>query len=64
MLFFCCPPGPPDAAIEMSRAEALAAKLPDSRGLVKVDGAAHAPNMTHPEVVNPALVEFLARVST
>jgi pimeloyl-ACP methyl ester carboxylesterase len=52
--------GTDDAAISMDRAEALAAALPDSRGLVKVDGAAHAPNMTHPEVVNPALAEFLA----
>jgi pimeloyl-ACP methyl ester carboxylesterase len=24
-----------------------------------VDGAAHAPNVTHPDVVNPALIDFL-----
>lgn len=52
--------GTDDAAITMDRAEALAAALPDSRGLVKVDGAAHAPNMTHPDVVNAALADFLS----
>ena len=30
-----------------------------STRLVLVPGAAHAANLTHPEVVNPPLVEFL-----
>lgn len=52
--------GTADQAISIDRAEALAAAAPDHRGIVRVDGAAHAPNMTHPDVVNPALAEFLA----
>jgi pimeloyl-ACP methyl ester carboxylesterase len=52
--------GTADQAISMDRAEALAAAAPDHRGIVRVEGAAHAPNMTHPDVVNPALAGFLA----
>ena len=40
-------------------AEALAALASDHRGTVVVAGAAHAPNMTHPDVVNSALRAFL-----
>jgi pimeloyl-ACP methyl ester carboxylesterase len=36
--------------------------LPDCRGLVSVPGAAHAPNMTHPETVNAALEGFLIQI--
>jgi pimeloyl-ACP methyl ester carboxylesterase len=52
--------GTADQAISIDRAEALAASAVDHRGLVRVDGAAHAPNMTHPDAVNPALADFLA----
>jgi pimeloyl-ACP methyl ester carboxylesterase len=51
--------GTADQAITMERAEALCAGLGDCRGLVAVEGAAHAPNLTHPQVVNPALRQFL-----
>lgn len=51
--------GEEDRAIPMERAEALERGLPKSEGLVRVEGAAHAPNLTHPEVVNPRLREFL-----
>jgi pimeloyl-ACP methyl ester carboxylesterase len=51
--------GTADEAISIERAEALAAAAPDHRGIVLVDGAAHAPNMTHPGQVTPALREFL-----
>lgn len=54
--------GTADQAIAIDRAEALAAAASDHRGIVRIDGAAHAPNMTHPDVVNPALAEFLAGV--
>ncbi|MEZ4299646.1 MAG: alpha/beta hydrolase [Polyangiaceae bacterium] len=50
--------GTADQAISMSRAEQLASLLPDCRGMVKVEGAAHAANLTHPEQVNPAFVDF------
>ncbi|MEM9654141.1 MAG: alpha/beta hydrolase [Actinomycetota bacterium] len=51
--------GTEDQAITMDLAESLQAAVPNARGLVVVPGAAHAPNMTHPAIVNPALVDFL-----
>lgn len=54
--------GTADQAIAIDRAEALAASAADHRGIVRVDGAAHAPNMTHADTVNPALESFLASV--
>jgi 3-oxoadipate enol-lactonase len=51
--------GTGDTAIEMELAQRLAAALPGSCGLVSVEGAAHAANLTHPDQVNPALLSFL-----
>ena len=51
--------GTADQAISIDRAEALASSAADHRGIVRVDGAAHAPNMTHPDAVNPPLTDFL-----
>lgn len=51
--------GSEDQAIDVSRAQALAASVQDCRNFVIVDGAAHAPNMSHPEIVNDAIQEFL-----
>lgn len=51
--------GSADQALTVDRAQLFIDAVADSRGLVLVEGAAHAPNMTHPEVVNPALAEFL-----
>lgn len=51
--------GAADPAISTERAKALAAAASDHRGIVLVEGAAHAPNMTHPDVVTPALRNFL-----
>lgn len=50
--------GTEDTAISMDRAEALAAGLAGSGPVVKVGGA-HAANLTNPEPVNAAIVEFL-----
>jgi len=55
--------GTADQAIPMDKAEALRAALPDCRGLVKVEGAAHASNLTHPDQVNPPLRAFLDAVT-
>ena len=52
--------GTDDQAISLERALSLATVLPDHRGVIEVEGAAHAPNMTHPDVVDPALETFLA----
>lgn len=51
--------GEEDVSIPMARAEALDDGLPNSAGIVRVPGAAHAPNLSHPEVVNPPLRSFL-----
>lgn len=51
--------GTDDQAIPLDHGRAVADALPNCRGVVEVEGAAHAPNMSHPEVVNDALVEFL-----
>ncbi len=52
--------GTADQAIGLDRAQAIADRAGDHRGVVEIDGAAHAPNMTNPEQVNNALREFLA----
>jgi pimeloyl-ACP methyl ester carboxylesterase len=51
--------GEEDTAIELSRAEALAAGLLNAGPVVRVPGAAHASNLTHPEPVNAAIARFL-----
>jgi len=51
--------GEEDQAIPIESAEVLSERLPDCRGLIRVPGAAHAANMTHPQLVNPAIKNFL-----
>jgi 3-oxoadipate enol-lactonase len=51
--------GTEDTAIPVSAAQELAATLPGADGLVLVEGAAHASNLTHPDQVNPPLLAFL-----
>jgi pimeloyl-ACP methyl ester carboxylesterase len=51
--------GTDDHAITMDRAEILAAGLSGAGDVVRVSGA-HAANLTNPEPVNAAIVEFLA----
>jgi pimeloyl-ACP methyl ester carboxylesterase len=53
--------GEADVAITMDKAEELAKSLPNCEGIVRVPGGAHAANMTHPEIVNPPLREFLEK---
>lgn len=53
--------GDADIAIDIAHGEALAKGLPNGQGFVRVAGAGHAPNLTHPDLVNPPLTEFLAR---
>jgi len=52
--------GTDDVAIDISVAEKLCANLSACRGLVRVEGAGHSSNVTHPEPVNKAIEEFLA----
>jgi pimeloyl-ACP methyl ester carboxylesterase len=52
--------GTADVSISMDKAEALAAGLVGSSGVVVIDGGTHAANMTHPGPVNDAVLAFLA----
>lgn len=55
--------GTRDTAIGMDSAQALADGLPGCEGVVVIEGAAHAANLTHPEQVNPPLRRFLQRLA-
>lgn len=55
--------GEADPAISMDLAEALCAGLPGCEGLVKIEGAGHASNLSHPGVVTEALRDFFRRHS-
>jgi len=54
--------GEEDQAIPMEAAEDLQSRLSDCRGLVRIPGAAHSPNMTHPKIVNDAIAAFLSEI--
>jgi len=54
--------GGDDQAITVDRAQIFVDAVADGRGLTVVDGAAHAPNMTHPKIVNEALASFFASI--
>ncbi len=51
--------GEEDLAIPIESARQLCGDLADCRGMIPVPGASHASNLTHPEVVTPAIAEFL-----
>jgi pimeloyl-ACP methyl ester carboxylesterase len=52
--------GTDDVAIDISLAHALCSGLSGCRGVVAVEGAGHASNLTHPGPVNQAIAGFLA----
>ena len=51
--------GTADLSISLDKAEALAAGLPGSGGVVRIEGGTHAANLTHPGPVNEAIVAFV-----
>jgi 3-oxoadipate enol-lactonase len=51
--------GSADAAIPVEKAEIMRADLAGPTSLVVVDGGSHASNLSHPDQVNVALLEFL-----
>jgi 3-oxoadipate enol-lactonase len=51
--------GTADAAIPMERAVAVRAGLGGPASLVQVAGGSHAANLSHPDEVNVAMLEFL-----
>lgn len=54
--------GTEDQAIPLERAKALRDALPGCHALVPIEGAAHAPNMSHPAPVDDAIRGFLESV--
>ena len=55
--------GPVDMSIEIEKGEALCHTLSGCTGVVCVEGAPHASNLTHPEQVNRPLLAFLRSVN-
>lgn len=51
--------GSEDPAIPVSRAHEICAAVSDCRGVVEIPGAGHAANLTHPDVTNAAIRDFL-----
>ena len=51
--------GTRDTAIPMDHARAMAKALVGCDGVVEIEGAAHASNLTYPQPVNAALLKFL-----
>jgi 3-oxoadipate enol-lactonase len=51
--------GEADVAIPMEKAEQLQKELPNCETLVRIPGAGHAANVSHPEMVNGPLLKFL-----
>jgi 3-oxoadipate enol-lactonase len=56
--------GDVDTAIPMELAERLCAGLQNCEGLVRIEGAGHAANLSHPGVVTEALRDFFRRHAT
>ena len=51
--------GTADQSIEVEKGEELCQALSGCTGLVRIEGAPHASNLTHPDEVNPPLLGFL-----
>lgn len=51
--------GTADQSIEIERAEELCRGLSGCAGVVRIEGAPHASNLTHADQLNPPLLEFL-----
>ncbi len=54
--------GNEDVAIEPSIGERLCTRLSRCRGVVLIEGAGHASNLTHPDPVNRAIEDFLRTI--
>jgi pimeloyl-ACP methyl ester carboxylesterase len=54
--------GTADVAISIDKAERLAAGLPGCGDVVTIEGASHSATVTHPEIVNPPVLEFLRSI--
>ena len=55
--------GTADAAIDIELAQRLCSGLANSQPLVMIEGGGHACNLTHPELVNPYVQQFLMELA-
>ena len=55
--------GTADAAIDLELAQQMCSGLANSRPLVTIEGGGHACNLTHPKLVNPVVLKFLAELA-
>ena len=55
--------GTADTAIPIAKAEELRDRLAGDTTLIEVPGAPHAANITDPDIVNPALVDFVRLIA-
>ena len=55
--------GTADTAISMERAENLRKGLVGAGKIIPIEGAGHSSNLTHAQLVNPPLLEFLRSVT-
>jgi 3-oxoadipate enol-lactonase len=55
--------GTADAAIDIELAQRLCSGLANSRPLVTIDGGGHACNLTHPKLVNLAVLQYLVELA-
>lgn len=53
--------GEADPAVSIDKAEKLCAELPNCEGVVRIPGGGHASNLSHPDQVNEALLDFCRR---
>ncbi|RJQ79949.1 alpha/beta hydrolase [Pseudonocardiaceae bacterium YIM PH 21723] len=56
--------GSKDVSLPRNRMDALQAGLASATAVQVIEGAAHTPPLTHPEIVNPLLTDFLQRSLT
>ncbi|MEO7331391.1 MAG: alpha/beta hydrolase, partial [Minicystis sp.] len=56
--------GTADASIPLERGEALARALPGCANFVRIEGASHASNLSHPAQVNAPLQAFLRALAS
>ncbi len=55
--------GSADAAIDIELAQRLCSELANCQQVITIEGGGHASNLTHPQLVNLALLQFLSELT-
>ncbi len=55
--------GSADAAIDLELAQRLCSELANCQQVITIEGGGHASNLTHPELVNLALLQYLSQLT-